>query len=170
MKKTIVKVLAIVFVVSILVSSMFLMTGAACTDKTIVVEFNDSRMGYCRLNMTYEYNQKDAEVKVKLVTFTIDELSGAPITYIKKHNLSSDLKYNSSKKGFYKTKITLKAMYPDNSSAYEYLIDNSAGMSVTIKTNANREPKAGDQIRIELFDMSDGMGFVKDTTIDKILY
>ena len=126
MKKTIVKVLAIVFVVSILVSSMFVMTGAACSEFTMRIDFYDAgnygETGYALIG--YTYNSAKSRLEVSTITVNSWNLRGDSTDYFKKIPGASDLKFDKKKGYFDKTLIAV------NSTSHFSDVQGNAGSSI----------------------------------------
>ncbi len=142
MKKTIVKVLAIVFVVSILVSSMFVMTGAACGDYTMTVKFQNRDYA----EITYDYDKANERLEVKSITIHYDYNR-----YCKKHVLASNLYYDKKAGCFEKDLIALTDLndidYTEPSTDIHF---TSLYATIMVYTNYNRAPKKGDRVSIQV--------------------
>ena len=176
MKKTIVKVLAIVFVVSILVSSMFVMTGAACSEYTMKINYYDNanfnESGF--ILISYNYNKADAKLEVSNITINGWNMIGGNVSFSKKHLADSDLKFNRSEGCFQKTLIAMTS--PDNindvagatgggaAGVAGYML-RSAYATVKVYTGTNRAPKKGDRVYVSV---SDTYGFETTSTIASI--
>ncbi len=148
MKKTIVKVLAIVFVVSILVCSMFVMTGAAC---------NSGYRMYCKdgndtLEITYNYVNGKIEVNNIILEHKYQ-------TFKKVFMSDSDLKYNS--KGYFTkgaiavtSSQLLTHLLPEPESGIDYDPEYSniplTYVNVYVYTDSQRAPKKGDRVVVLL--------------------
>ena len=179
MKKTIVKVLAIVFVVSILVSSMFVMTGAACSEFTMRIDFYDAgnygETG-CAL-IGYTYNSAKSRLEVSSITINSCNLRGDSTDYFKKLPGASDLKFDKKKGYFEKTLIAVNSTshFSDaQGNAGSSIIDAGgsigaaagAGFAASVVSSAwasievhvgktMRAPRKGDRVVISISDTHD---------------
>ena len=154
MKKTIVKVLAIVFIVSILVSSMFVMTGAACNSG---YRMTCSR-GKNTFEMTYNYVNGKIEVNNIILEYNYD-------TFKKMLMGDSDLKYNRKGGYFMKSSIIVTCpqlmshVLPEPESGSDPMPEYSnipfTYVNVWVHTGSQRAPKVGD--RVDVFLYKDGV-------------
>ncbi len=168
MKKTIVKVLAIVFVVSILVSSMFVMTGASCGGTTTMkINFYDAgnfnETGFVLIG--YTYNSAKSRLEVSRITINSWNSIGDSTDYFKKHVATSDLKYNKKEKCFEKTLIAMSSS-ENIKDAGETAFLRSCYATVKVYTGSNRAPKKGDRVYISVSDTLGG--FQTTSTIASI--